>query len=321
MPTMKILQINDPHFAERPPSKRTLSYTDDIFEKMEECIEISKQFLVDIVVIPGDIFHYKSGIRTSHRLVNRLSATFEKFPVPILVVPGNHDLLEDRIESVQSQPIGTLAFVKNVTILPKGQLPLGRVQFRAIPGVSSVKPIDFFEDKGNFAVSIIIAHAMIVPPGDRWYPLEVIRPSALAGSADVILYGHNHIPADPHLMGGTLFVNPGAISRGTLSEEDLKRTPQVAIITIETSNEAVQKLVSTNAQYIKLRSAKPTEVVYHMDVVSREEKTEEAMETFLASLGSSQVEMVTRESLQLAIDNAEVDPVIKKTAKSILDAV
>lgn len=118
-----------------------------------------------------------------------------------------------------------------------------------------------------------------------------------------------------------MFVNPGAISRGTLSEEDLKRTPQVAIITIETSNEAVQKLVSTNAQYIKLRSAKPTEVVYHMDVVSREEKTEEAMETFLASLGSSQEEMVTRESLQLAIDNAEVDPVIKKTAKSILDAV
>lgn len=320
---LKLLQVNDLHLADRPPSKRTVTYLDDIFAKLAEITQLAKDRRVDAVVCTGDIFHHKSAVRVTHRLTNRVLSWVDELPCSFIVVPGNHDLSEDRIETVHRQPIGALASLSNVHLLLGGVLKpewSPQVAFVGIPGVSRVSANDFKALKRpEDALSlVVVAHASIVAD-DRWYPYEVIRARYLAGVADVILWGHKHVTDEPFRLaeepGGpeTLFVNPGAISRGTLFPDDLNKSPQVALVTVDG--------VRTEVEYIKLKTARPAEEVYALDEVERSESREEAIEDFLLGLQNSSVDFVTRESLAKAITEADVDSGVREIALNILEQV
>ena len=90
---MKVLIINDPHLADRPPSMRVEGYADHILDKLKFTTTIPS----DIVIFSGDVFNLKAPTRTSHALVQRMCDIIRAYNRPVYIVPGNHDMQHDRL--------------------------------------------------------------------------------------------------------------------------------------------------------------------------------------------------------------------------------
>ena len=103
------LLYSDPHLCDRPPSSCQDGYLDDLFDLIEQTVKVARQRKAVAVVIAGDVFHLKSPSRTSHRLVQRTIRALQAYPCPVFIVPGNHDITHDNIDSIhQTQPLGVL---------------------------------------------------------------------------------------------------------------------------------------------------------------------------------------------------------------------
>ena len=56
----RILVINDPHIADRPPLGRKDDYRSTILSKLYTMQAVIKENEITQVVITGDVFHYKN---------------------------------------------------------------------------------------------------------------------------------------------------------------------------------------------------------------------------------------------------------------------
>lgn len=229
---MKAVLVGDIHLSDRPPSIRTDTYADDILDKLAQAVTLATEH-ADVVVLLGDVFHVKTPSRTSHRLVMRTAEVLEAFRGPVLIVPGNHDMSQDRLDSLPGQPLGTLALSPNITLLDQWS------EWEGIYGIPYLNDLDEFcrhvasvaDDPG---IVLIATHQSIFPPGEHPpYPhLNADVVAAHEGTVP-IAYGHIHDPHGAYLANGVWFCNNGAISRGSLHEQTLKREPKVTLFDSE----------------------------------------------------------------------------------------
>ena len=311
---MKLLQVNDPHLSDKPPLRRTPQYLEELFEKLYEIKDIADQYNVDALVIPGDVFHQKTAMRVSYFLTLRVLRWVADVKRRIFVLPGNHDLTDNNLASLVRQPLGTLRFMPNVTFLGQYDVDFNGYHLWGVPGVMTDFTVDRFMPKTPWQQTIIVAHGPIVVD-DKNYPYEVLRAKDIAGTAFLLLYGHFHTPIETTKIGNTTFVNPGALSRGTIGEDDLKRTPQIAIIDIDDAGAGVV----TSVKYVPLRSAKPIEEVFLLEQLGKEKEHSLSVEEFLTNLVGAKVTVVSRESLSKAIDESEAPFEIRSLAKAVLE--
>ncbi len=327
---MRLLQMNDPHLSDKAPLRRTAAYTEELFEKLYEVITIANHYNVDAVVIPGDLFHQKTSTRVSYFLTMRVLKWVSDVARQIFILPGNHDLTDNNLASLDKQPLGMLRFMKNVTFLGQFDYEWKGYHLWGVPGVMTSFTADKFITKTNWRETIVVAHGPIVVD-EKNYPYEVIRAKDVAGRAFLMLYGHVHAPITPvtickeEPLGMTTFVNPGAISRGTIGVDDLKRSPQVAIIDISYDPKGVVELIpfkpspTVKIEYVPLQKAKPVEDVYLMEEVKQEKEHALSVDEFLTNLVGAKVAVVSRESLAKAIDEAEAPQDIRDLAKTVLE--
>lgn len=223
---MRLLLVGDCHLSDTPPSVRTDSYADDILNKLEWIVLEGNRLKVDAIVQLGDLFHLKTPSRTSHGLVQQAAFVLRKSLSPVYIVPGNHDMRNDRFESLSSQPLGSLAMNPGIVLLE------GWAQYPNIFGVPYTETWEVFKDQIDLAVrarvQLIVTHASIFPPG--------VHPPYPHWSADEIntegiplAYGHIHEPHGFYRANGAWFCNNGAISRGSLHQETLSRAPAVTL--------------------------------------------------------------------------------------------
>src|SRR3954464_14139680 len=107
----KYLIINDVHLTNENshPASCTASYTDDLFDLLYQANDIALERNCRAIIQLGDFFHIKAPGRNSHQLVQRAIKWAKAAPAPVFIVPGNHDLLNDRLDSLeQGQPLGVL---------------------------------------------------------------------------------------------------------------------------------------------------------------------------------------------------------------------
>lgn len=123
---MRALCIGDVHLSDRPPSIRTDTYTEDILAKLKAAVALAKKESCEAVVLAGDVFHLKAPSRNSHAHVQRTGEVLTSAGLPVLIVPGNHDLSNDRLDSLKKQPLGTLAKMHGINLLigPHKEFPL-----------------------------------------------------------------------------------------------------------------------------------------------------------------------------------------------------
>ena len=118
------LLINDCHLTNESshPGSCTASYTDDLFDLLYQASGIAYELNCAAMIQLGDLFHIKTPGRNSHALIQRTLRWAKLAPCPLYVVPGNHDLLHDRLESLnEGQPLGVL-FDSGIVKMASGYL-------------------------------------------------------------------------------------------------------------------------------------------------------------------------------------------------------
>lgn len=245
----KIILINDPHICSKAPTNRNDNYCQDIFDKLEVISKITQEEKIDCVMIAGDLFHQPNSNRVSHELVNQLMKIFGGFNTQIVAVPGNHDL--HSLVDLPKQPIFTLTKLPNFVLLHSGQ------RFITDSGIdicgiewdysSNTK---FIKDRvGDKKPDIILTHAAIDNKLSGFF--DVILKKDIAGLSKFVAAGHLHFQMPIEIINGTTFLNPGALSRGSLSSDDLTRKPSIAVIDT-TGKSTYQVIPHKNVQDIFL---------------------------------------------------------------------
>lgn len=240
---MKALLIGDVHLSDRPPSSCTDTYADDLFDLLGQCAELADRESCDVVVQAGDYWHHKAPGRTSHRLVQRAIRQLREFPCPVYIVPGNHDVTHDQLDSIgATQPLGVL-FESGAARRLEGwagdNLPLYGVPWQQEWSERVIRDAlaDFREHL--FGRALVVTHAPIYPPGrePRYEGAEYTPARWWAQAIDDgpfehgLLYGHIHEAHGVYAAddSGLRFCNHGALSRGSLDEYNLHREVGVTL--------------------------------------------------------------------------------------------
>lgn len=243
--TIKFGVLNDIHLADKNPLGRVGNYQDQLFEKLSGVAAIMADKGADLLVCTGDIFHLKQPNFVSHALVNRIMDMFRyDFEMPVLIVPGNHDLSEAGLDSLPRQPLGSL-FASDVAIpLMSEQEYLvsnGKVRAmfvgRPFATESDLNPYYYLgtddersmaaRDKAN--VIIMVAHGSLIPTAKVAPPYENIAADSIpwddgAYVPDILFAGHLHEDYGLHkIKGGPIYVNFGSFGRPSRNQKDVDK--------------------------------------------------------------------------------------------------
>ena len=283
----------------------------------------------------GDFFHIKTPGRNSHHLVQRAINWARDAPVPVFIVPGNHDLLNDRLESLnEGQPLGVL-YASGVAQQADGYLALAEGRNSDVDinipvfGVPWQQFWDAEESVADRAVTdalagfspsdtpqLIVTHAPFFPPGANpayeHYSTEkfsrFVNPS---GKSNVqVVYGHIHDWHGEYVVNGVRFANYGALSRGSLTESNLTRPVGVTI----------WDSITGTFEFIELQ-AKPAEQVFRVKEIKEIRTAQLQLDAFLNSVGQSSIEITSTESVLDKVRSMKLGKEIERVIEELLTSV
>ncbi len=309
--------MGDIHLSDRAPSSCTDSYQEDIFDILEEIGRIASERGSDGIIWAGDIFHHKTPGRTSHKTIIDLIDIVNTFTCPVWVVPGNHDMLHDRLDSIaHTQPLGVVLASGAVRIL-NGWMGIDR--FEPVYGVPWLQ--HFTDDTVTAALAtyrahpadrplLVVTHAPLYPPGQElvheFYPAENWA-EAMAHHG-CVYYGHVHEPHRWYRTAGVTFCNAGAISRGSLHEHNLTREVQIAAWNSQTG---IFDLITV--------PHKPASEVFRL-VEAKETRTAKAELTqFLESIGAASIAITSVEAVMTHVRTLGLSPDVERTILTLLE--
>lgn len=330
---MKLGIVGDIHLAVTPPGRRTESYLADIQAKLNEIAQAPD---VDAWLLIGDVFHSKRADRIPHWLVDwtwgwldaMVYPDFGTAPTPqrpLWIVPGNHDLADGSIESLDRMPLTVLARHPRVHIargiyhdpgFPEGGYYaqegwLGDETFMAVPGTGEVSDAKldpaFYHD-----VDWVFAHAPIDAERRPWATYDAAT-LPLHPRTKGIIYGHQHDPTrdlGPIRADGKKVIATGAISRGAVHDAD--HTPSWLVLDTETGGTEVRVI----------HCARPKADVYRWAERTEERTHDATMAAFVAALDAETLEGFSREGLIDAITKRPdlAAPVRQLAAEILADA-
>jgi hypothetical protein len=337
---VKILLLGDTHLSERPPSSCTDSYCDDLFDLLKQARGVGIDKRVAAMAWAGDTFHHKAPNRVSHRLVQRTSAFIDTCTpyFPVLILAGNHDMANDRYDSVfESQPLGMLYRAGAHEL--KGWHPELPVY-----GVPWLQGYGEYTEESDTAVGmalreyreqiseggtgqhrpLVITHAPLYPQGKElkyeYFPVgrwaeamgsHAERGEVLIDGSHRVFYGHVHEPHGTHgfydATGDATFCNNGALSRGSLHEYNLTR--QVGV-TIYDTIEATFEFVPLNAR--------PASEVFRLEEKGRVTDLQGRMAEFLEGVGSTSLEVMSVEAVVAHIRSQGLGADVEALAEELL---
>jgi predicted phosphodiesterase len=315
--------VNDTHLSDRAPSSCTDTYLDDLFALLEQVAQIAQE-RDGAIILAGDVFHHKAPSRTSHATVMRLLDWARLALVPVYAVVGNHDIQHDRTASIhETQPLGVVLASGAIELLDGWIDEGGGDYVYGVPwqmtfdqaNVSDALA-DYRHDgrpaASNDAHCLVVTHAPLYPPG-RELRFEHFPATAWAeamGGRGTVHYGHVHEPHGIYTLGGVTFSNPGALSRGSLHEHNLTRTPAVAIWNSQTGEIVHQEL-----------KAKPAEQVFRLQQVAETKIAGITLNRFLDSIEATQLDITSTETVLDHVRSTQDDPALIAVVQKLLQEV
>lgn len=312
--------VNDIHLSDRPPSSCTDTYQDDLFALLEAVRDLAQTRESRAVVLAGDVFHFKTPSRTSHRTVIRLVDLLRTFGRPVLIVPGNHDMQHDRLDSLdETQPLGVL-FASGAAHMLNGWSAVDAgIITDPVYGVPWLMRFD--DDMVADALAdwrsrldggmpgLVVAHAPLYPPGLE-LPYENYPAVKWAQAMDghgTVHYGHVHEAHGVYTVGGVRFSNPGALSRGSLHEHNLTR--QVAVASWTPGSPAVEHIVLPH---------KPADQVFRLADAHAKTAAQLSLDEFLDSVGQTRIEITSIEAVMAHIRSLNLGPDLETLVDELL---
>lgn len=318
---MKFALVGDVHLADKAPSLRTETYAQDILAKLQHIVDTAKAEGCAAIVQNGDMFHIKSPVRTSHQLVQSTAEVLTSAGLPVIIVPGNHDVSNDRMESLRKQPLGTLAKATGIELLmgPHKEFPLFGIPYLHDWGLLLPRHMDRYRKwaDANRADSddfwpLLVTHAPIFPPGED-PPYEYISGEDWATMMENgdCSYGHIHDPHGAYKPAPGFNVtlsNFGAISRGSLHEATLKRKPAFAIWDGTPGGFTRHEIPH-----------RPVEAVFRMEEKEDVDEKQERAAKFLDAVGSTTLERLSLEQVAHRAHEAQIRPATRQLVLKLLE--
>ncbi|SFX34176.1 DNA repair exonuclease SbcCD nuclease subunit [Thermoactinomyces sp. DSM 45891] len=238
---MKILYFTDTHIRGNSPRSRKDDFPSTIRRKMEEIIELANIHQVDYVLHGGDVFDHPN---LSPAVVGDFASLFRGFGVPVYAIAGNHDVYAHNPITLPRTMLGLLDAFGTLQLVHEGNRI--KLEKDGIVVQLSGQPFHYDLDKReisfDYAVKnemeahfcIHMVHSMLV---DRPLPDSVAHTLIsqlweLDSDVDVVLTGHYHAGFPVQHREGRYVLNPGAIARVNNHLSEMRRTPQVVLLTL-----------------------------------------------------------------------------------------
>jgi predicted phosphodiesterase len=289
---MILVHVGDTHLHNKNPVSRTDEFNEEVFLALGQTARIARHVKADAIVHAGDWFHKASRVPWPP-LVRLLmwAADLKRDGIPILTVPGNHDLEHDRYDSMSGLPIGALfesGLFRNISYQSHGGV-------FGVPWPLAGQPVGEWPTIPS-SVQVVVAHCFATPEGGlRWgqhcHQYEVL--AAFAPQVRIWHFGHDHTDHGIYTASnGARMINIGAAARGVLDYDTLTRQVKVAVSRL--NGDAPKAEVQQIA--LKLR---PVAEVF--DLALREKKQREAaeIEAFVSQLQGNLGQLLNVDYLQL----------------------
>lgn len=280
-----LISVGDIHQSDRTPKSRCDNYRTTVVEKLDRVRDQAVIHKADAVALTGDVFDKKEPNRNSHGLVRELIHVFKQFPCPVYAAPGNHDLLNDRLDSLPKQPLGVvyqsgalIQLVPEGVVLEKGGLKvkLAATSYNELDPLPECRKVT----KGDADVLITVGHFFATPLGGPFFTHTAVSYDQLARTeTDVWVLGHIHTDQGVEKRERKWFVNIGSLTRGVLDEDNLTRQVQVGRVCAS----KVDGAIYVEASAIPLKVA-PSEEVFDLDKYRARQTERAAVEAFVQSL-------------------------------------
>ncbi len=338
-----VLGISDPHWTERKPrSRKDRDWLGTIRQKLQKLLMLAERIQVDdeaggkhlgahAIQIAGDLFHVPAGPSISRRLDVMLTEELRKSPCPVYAIPGNHDLQNERMESLSNHPYGVLTasgtvqdlcWPKYVVVGDEPPVVLTGLPYMACgPGpwlselaatreLLSLKE-EITKQKGRPPYIVVMTHNHWGErEGQDEHLIQRTAKSLLIGTGiDVCHYG------DPHTFDGVewiqdvdhniALVGPGAFIRGSLAEHDVTRKPMIVVMVFRTNQPPEIKMVPVPHL--------PVEEVFNLEQHKKEKQRKVTQDRFVSSMKTLTAEV---RSVDKLLSGVEV-----QTSPRVLDIV
>ena len=314
--------VGDIHLSDKSPVSRVDGYLDDVLAKLSYVAKISKALKCDATVWAGDIFHHKQPSRTSHGTVLKAIRAAQEFD-NLWVVTGNHDITNDRLDSLEKQPLGVLYESGAARELDgwHDTLPIFGVPWQQRwlhEGVPAEAFASWRDSKMMIAreytkTALAVTHAPIYPysmHGDVKF--ELVDNEEIAAAMDnrgYLYYGHIHDPHGDYIVNGVTFANMGAISRGSIHEYNLTRRIQVAVWTPEHGFTAIDV------------PHRPADEIFKITEHNEKKESRMSLDSFLSDVGNATIEISSTGSIINHIQTMDLDQPVKTKSIELLEGV
>ncbi|MCL6559270.1 MAG: metallophosphoesterase [Firmicutes bacterium] len=260
---MRLIYLTDTHIQSGTPENRKDDFLHSMHDKFMELISLCRRLRIDFVIHGGDLFDVP---QPDTRSLDLLRWLLKELDLPVYCIAGNHDLVEQRLDSLESTALGYLARHRCIRLLQPGE-KVYLANSNCVVQLSgqhyhvnidrNLNGSGYKVKKKRCDLAIHVVHGMLVPRAFS----DKVRCTLIADiadtEADFTLGGHAHLGYHEN-SAGKFFLNPGALARLTNLERELTRTPQVVYLDF-----------SSNASYsfIPLLDVRPGNEV--MDIEGR----------------------------------------------------
>jgi len=247
---LTVVWRTDLHLSDRAPRARIDDWTETLCGKIRQVGQIAREVKAKAILDGGDFFHIRSPTRNSHQLVVRAVEAHSGYPCPVYCCIGNHDVKYGDYTYLGEQPLGVLfqsgafsrLYDEHELLLTDGIYDDGgdfyqtlSVRVVGVPYHGTEYDLERLSSitKGEEDYLVVVAHLLASPKGGSMFEGEdILSYSQLSKlDPDVICFGHWHKNQGvEEIAPGKWVVNIGSLSRGALNQDDLSRTPSVAII-------------------------------------------------------------------------------------------
>jgi predicted phosphodiesterase len=308
---MILVHLNDTHLHHRNPVSRVDTFNDEVFLALGQAARIARHVKADAIVHAGDWFHQSNRVLWPILVQLLMWANdLARDGIPILTIPGNHDLEHDRYDSLSHLPIGALFESKlfhNISYQSHGGV-------FGLPWPTAAQPV---EEWPNIPadVRVVVAHCFATVDGQPRWDQHCQQYEELARYFPHVCvwhFGHDHTDHGVWTAAnGAKFINLGAAARGVLDYDTLTRQVKVAVSRLEPGS------ASASVQQIALK-LKPIEEVF--DLLLREQKAAERqeIEQFVQQLHGNLAQLLTVDYLAL-LDDLGLEAAVRGMVDSYID--
>lgn len=294
---MKFITGTDLHLTSgRPSSRIDTDFPEELFELLEQLLQAAIAVSARAILLPGDITHVRR--RIEYEVLARFIGwcfRCKKSGIDVLGIPGNHDLLLNRYETLESTPLGLffqVGAVRNLSTT-RADAEASIVYYSREPHLNASASVEGVPFPDAFSLDkwrslspgipgcqrIVMGHCFANRDAGVFFgdPVHSYEQLLDASGADYIVLGHDHTDRGVAQFGGPngprYVIDIGALSRGSMDKSGITRVLKFCVIDTDARSVQAYRL-----------NYRPAEAIFDLAKREREEQEAEQVQTFIAQL-------------------------------------